>query len=217
MKTDRMVFADRADAGRRLAEAVAAALGERPDDRERPLVLAIPRGGVEIGCAVAKKIQADLAIVVCRKLPFPDNPESGFGAIAEDGSVFLHPDAARWVPAPLIESIMAEQRAEIMRRIGILRRGKSLPPIAGRTVILVDDGLAMGSTMRAAIALCRKAGAGRIAVAVPVAAPDVAAAIKKLADEVVILDTPPRFRAVADSYANWYDVADDEVLQFLGR
>lgn len=217
MKTDRIVFADRADAGRRLAAAVAPALGEQSGGSGRPLVLAIPRGGVEVGFAVARKLNADLAIVICRKLPFPDNPESGFGAIAEDGSVYLHPEASPWVPAATVAGIIAEQQAEIRRRIKILRRGEPLPPLAGRTVILVDDGLAMGSTMRAAIALCRKAKAGRIVAAVPVSSHDVAVAIKRLADEVVILDTPPGFRAVADSYAHWYDVADDEVLRILGQ
>ena len=158
------MFTDRRDAGQRLARALEQYRGRNA------LVLAIPRGGVEVAGQVAKHLNTDLSILVSRKLPFPDNPEAGFGAIAEDGSTFIFRDAGLWLSGETIEEIIQEQRAEIQRRIQVLRKNQPLPEMTGRIVILVDDGLAMGSTMRAAISLCNKRKPRRIVVAVPVAA-----------------------------------------------
>lgn len=205
------MFADRRAAGRRLAHALEQYRGVGA------LVLAIPRGGVEVGYEVATHLRADLAIVVARKLPFPDNPEAGFGAIAEDGSTVLAEGATAWLPPEVIERTAAEQREEILRRVAVLRRGRPLPEMAGRTVILVDDGIAVGSTMRAAILLCRKRQAGPVVVAVPVTGERTAAEMGRLADEVVVLEKPPFFRAVAQVYRNWYDVSDQEVLEILEK
>jgi putative phosphoribosyl transferase len=205
------MFKDRKAAGAKLARAL-------EDYRDQDvLVLAIPRGGVEVGYEVAKYLHSDFSIVVTRKLPFPDNPEAGFGAIAEDGSTFIFADAAHSLPSPSIERIVAQQKQEIERRIQILRGGGPLPEIAGRTVILVDDGIAMGSTMRASIQLCRNQGAGRIIVATPVAGPWVAREIEGLVDRLVVLTKPAAFRAVAQVYQEWYDVLDSEVLGILER
>lgn len=203
------MFENRKDAGNRLA----IALEEYRD--ENPLILAIPRGGVEIGYRVALFLEAELSMIVVRKLPFPDNPEAGFGAIAEDGSTFIFEDAEYWLEGEEINRIKREQIAEIERRIQVLRGGKPLPEIEGRTVILTDDGLAMGSTMRAAIMLCRKRNAGKIVVASPVAGKDVSVEMEKIADDVVILEIPLLFRAVAESYESWYDVTDEEVLEIM--
>lgn len=205
------MFKDRKAAGAKLARAL-----EDYCDQD-VLVLAIPRGGVEVGYEVAKYLHSDFSIVVTRKLPFPDNPEAGFGAIAEDGSTFIFADAARSLPSPSIERIVAQQKQEIERRIQILRGGGPLPEIAGRTVILVDDGIAMGSTMRASIQLCRNQEAGRIIVATPVAGPWVAREIETLVDRLVVLTKPAAFRAVAQVYQEWYDVSDSEVLGILKR
>lgn len=205
------MFADRRDAGRKLAMAL------KKYRDHNVLVLAIPRGGVEVGYQVAQYLNADFSILVSRKLPFPDNPEAGFGAIAEDGSVFIAADAALWLPGEQIEHIGKDQIKEINRRIEVLRKGEPLPEIAGRTVILVDDGLAMGSTMRAAIMLCRKKMAGRIVVAVPVAGKRVADEFSQIADEIVVLEMPRNFMAVAQVYENWYDVSDAEVLDIMQR
>jgi putative phosphoribosyl transferase len=101
------------------------------------------------------------------------------------------------------------------RRIQVLRRGEPLPALEGRTVIVLDDGIAMGSTMRAAVALCRHRRAGRVVVAAPVASPSIAAELRELADDVVILETPALFRAVAQVYENWYDVSDEEVIRMM--
>jgi len=206
-----MIFIDRKDAGLKLASRLEKYRGVDA------LVLAIPRGGVEVGCIVAEHLRAQFSLLVTRKLPFPDNPEAGFGAIAEDGSVFIFEDAAMWVPPEDIERIVDEQSGEIRRRVQVLRGGRPLPEIEGRTVILVDDGLAMGSTMRASIMLCRKRDAGRIVVAVPVAGREVAEEVSRIVDELVVLEIPARFMAVAQVYMNWYDVPDEEVLEIIDK
>ena len=205
------MFEDRTDAGKKLATALAKYRGQDV------VVLAIPRGGVEVGHQVAKYLGADFSLLVSRKLPYPDNPEAGFGAIAEDGSTYISEQAARWIPAPTVQRIVEEQKRELRRRVQALRGGAELPRIEGRTVILVDDGIAMGSTMRASIELCRNERAGKIVVATPVAGKRVARQIERLVDELIILEMPPSFRAVAQVYRNWYDVSDHEVLQTLEK
>lgn len=203
------MFKSRKDAGEKLALAL------EKYRAENPVILAIPRGGVEVGLQISKKLGADFSLLIARKLPFPDNPEAGFGAIAENGSTFILENADSWLARETIEQIKQEQIVEIERRINVLRGGKTLPDIAGRTVILIDDGIAMGSTMRAAIELCRNRKAGKVVVAVPVAGKEVADAIAKEADELVVLEVPVDFRAVAQAYENWYDVSDEEVLDLL--
>ncbi len=205
------MFRDRTDAGRKLAQALEKYKGAGA------LVLAIPRGGVEVGYQVARHLDVDFSIIITRKLPYPDNPESGFGAIAEDGSVFMIEGARYQLPQSTIEKIAEEQRREIKRRIEALRGGRPLPEVEGRTVILVDDGIAMGSTMRASIMLLRNRKAGRVVAAAPVTGERTAAEIRKLADEVVIVEIPSFFYAVAQVYENWYDVPDEEVVEIMGR
>ena len=203
------MFDDRRDAGRQLAKALA-------DYQDKDVVvLAIPRGGVEVGYQVARALDADFSLVVVRKLPFPDNPEAGFGAIAEDGSTVIIERATYGLFRESIERIIEFQREEIERRVQVLRGGDPLPDLKGKTVILVDDGIAMGSTMRAAIKLCENQGAGRIVVAVPVTGERVAQEIGARVDEIVVLEKPPFFRAVAQVYRNWYDVSDREVLHIM--
>ena len=205
------MFKDRRDAGERLAEKL-----ERFRS-PRPLVLAIPKGGVEVGYRAALKLDAEFSIIIVRKLPFPDNPESGFGAIAEDGSVYVSPVAAEFLNKSTLSLIVEKQKKEIIRRRNVLRGGRELPGMRDRTVILTDDGIAMGSTMRAAIEMCRKEKAGRIVAAAPVAGRETARDIARAADEAVILETPEFFRAVAESYENWYDVPDEEVIDIMRR
>ena len=203
------MFKDRKDAGQKLA----AALPEYKD--KGALVLAIPRGGVEPGYEVAKALHADFSLLICRKLPFPFNSESGFGAMAEDGSVYINETAAASVTDEEIEQIRHKQAEEIKRRIETLRGGRPLPLLRGRSVILVDDGIAMGSTMHVAVELCRKGGAGEIIVAVPVAGYSAIEKFSRMADEVVVLESPVPFYAVAQVYENWCDVSDEEVLEIL--
>lgn len=203
------MFRDRADAGERLAEVL------EPYKAENPVVLAIPRGGVEVAFHVARRLDAELAALVVRKLPLPYNPEAGFGAIAEDGSTFIFEEIAESLPATVVEKIIQEQKKEIQRRVEALRRGAPLPQIRGRTAIVVDDGIAMGSTVRAGVALCRNQEAAKIIVAAPVAGSATADELTRIADTVIILEKPPLFRAVAQVYKDWYDVPDEEVVALL--
>ena len=205
------MFRDREDAGQKLARALT------KYGNAGALVLAIPRGGVEVGYHVANYLNAQLSIVVSRKLPYPDHPEAGFGAVAEDGSTFIFEDAASWLSEKTIERTIRQQKEEIRRRIAVLRKGKPLPELAGSVVILVDDGIAMGSTVRAGVLLCRNKEAAKVVVAAPVADESVARELSTLADDVVIVEKPPLFRAVAQVYSNWYDVSDEEVLEIMKR
>lgn len=205
------MFRDRKDAGLRLAEAL------KPCQEQHPLILAIPRGGVEIGYQVALALDAPLAILVARKLPLPGNPEAGFGAIAEDGSTFLIESLAATLGPEVVEETIRRQKREIQRRIEVLRAGEPLPSLSDRTVIVLDDGIAMGSTIRASIAMCRHQEPRRIIAAAPVASPVTAEQLKKIADEVVILEKPLLFRAVAQVYENWYDVPDEEARRIMGE
>jgi len=203
------MFNDRTDAGKQLASAL------KKYKKEKPLVLAIPRGGVEVGYQVAQYLQADFSMIVTRKLPYPDNPEAGFGAIAEDGSLYLLEEAKQWLSQTRIQQIIQEQKQEIQRRITVLRQGKPLPEVSGRTVLLVDDGIAMGSTMHAAVLVCQKKKAKQIVVAAPVASEQVAEEFEQIVDEVVILEKPTFFYAVAQAYRYWHDLTDREVLMYV--
>lgn len=205
------MFKDRKDAGRKLAAELMQYQGKGV------IVLAIPRGGVEVGREVARALNAQFSALVVRKLPFPDNPESGFGAIAEDGSTILLEAAASWLAQDAIEWIKTEQAREIKRRVAVLRSGQPLPDIAKKTVILVDDGLAMGSTMLAAIAYCRNKKAAKVIVAVPIAGQEAVRLVKDAADKLVVLEKPADFHAVAQGYENWYDVPDEEAADILSR
>ncbi len=206
------MFQDRKDAGERLARALESYRGT-----PGLLVLAIPRGGTEIGYEIARHLGADFDLLICRKLPYPFNPESGFGAIAEDGTIYINPRASIPMSEAEVLEIIRQQQEEIRRRIEVLRGGRPLPSQQGRTVILTDDGIAMGSTMHAAVEMCRKAGAARIVVAVPVAGPYAVAEFSRLADDLVVLESPPDFHAVAQVYRHWYDVSDEEVLEIMER
>ena len=203
------MFKNRKDAGKKLA----LALLEYKD--KDALVLAIPCGGVEVAYEVAKALAAELDILVSRKLPLPENPEAGFGAIAEDGSIFINKIAARYLNPETIDQIKAEQVHEIQRRIDVLRFGKPLTSISNKTIILIDDGIAMGSTMRAAIMFCKNNKARKIIVASPVAGSETVREISRLVDEIVVLDEPLFFQAVAQVYVNWHDVPDGEVIQIM--
>jgi predicted phosphoribosyltransferase len=204
------MFENRQDAGEQLAAALADC-----KDGDDAVVLAIPRGGAEVGYQVAKALGADFSLVVVRKLPFPDNPEAGFGAIAEDGSIVILKHASYGLLQDTIERVIDLQRVELRWRVQMLRGGRPLPDLAGKTVILVDDGIAMGSTMRAAIKLCEKSGAGRIVVAVPVCGERTATELEALVDEIVVLEQPCFFRAVAQVYKAWHDVSEREVVRIM--
>jgi len=205
------MFEDRKDAGEKLAKALA-----KYKD-EDVLILSIPRGGVEVGYQVAKYLNAEFSLIVTRKLPFPDNPESGFGAVAEDGSTFIYESYSCYLSEETINKIIREQKQEIERRIDVLRKGMPLPEVQNKTVILIDDGIAMGSTMSASIKLCKNRKAKKIVVAAPVSGEKMADKLGKMVDEIVILERPRFFQAVAQVYRNWYDVPDREVIEILEK
>jgi len=207
------MFFDRQDAGKQLAKEL------DQYQNNNALVLAIPRGGVPVAYEVAKRIEAELSLIIARKLPFPNNPEAGFGAIAEDGSTVILRSAIVNLTPDIIETIIEAQKEEIKRRIKILRGGKPLPNITERNVILVDDGIAMGSTMRASIKCCMKSNPTRLIVASPVGSPELARALdnKRGVDEVHILEQPRFFRSVAQVYKHWRDISDHEVIEILGH
>lgn len=209
------MFKDRQDAGKKLAKALEKYASN--DGRSKAIVLGIPRGGVITAYYVAKRLKAQLGIIVSRKLPYPYNPEAGFGAVAEDGSVFLFPYASGELDKETINAVIAQQKIEAKKRVDILRGGWPLPPMKGKTVIIVDDGIAMGSTMMAAIRLCKAMGAAKVIAAAPVAGPEAAGLVGREADELVVLEKPPFFQAVAQVYEDWHDVGYEEVVRLMKR
>ncbi len=206
-------FTDRADAGRRLARA----LGHLAS--ERPIVLALPRGGVPVGFAVARALGAPLDVLVARKLGCPFQPELGFGAVAEGG--------ARWVDRAMcryldisdadVEAIAAREEAEVKRRALVYRNGGPPPDLRGRTAILVDDGVATGGTARAAIVAARAGAPRRLVFAAPVAPPETARALAAEVDELVCLATPARLVAIGLWYDEFRQVSDEAVVALLQR
>lgn len=205
----RAMFKDRKEAGEKLGRAL-----ERYRD-QHALVLGIPRGGAETAYYVAKHLNADLSLVITRKLGFPFNPEAAFGAVAEDGSIYISALARQSLSAGQINQVLEQEKQEIRRRIEKLRRGKPLPGIKGRTVIITDDGIATGATLLATIELCKKKKAGKIVVAAPVSGPEMEDLLREKVDDVVILEKPRIFDAVSQGYLNFHNLTDDEALAFL--
>ncbi len=209
--TDRP-FRDRRDAGRQLAQALAAYAG-RPD----VLVLALPRGGVPVGAEVAAALRAPLDVFVVRKLGVPGREEYAMGAIAGGGVRVLSDDAVQMfgVDAADVEAVARREQAELERRERLYRGTRAPPAVEGRTLIVVDDGLATGSTMRAAVQALRALRPGRIVAAVPTAAAATCEALRREADAVVCLRTPEPFRAVGLWYEDFSQTGDDEVRALL--
>jgi len=209
-----MRFRDRTEAGRALAAKLKKYAG-RPD----VLVLALPRGGVPVAYEVARELNAPLDVFLVRKLGLPEREELAMGAIATGGVRVLNEDVIRvlHVPDEVIDAVAAEQQRELERRERLYRGDRPPPEVGGRTVILVDDGLATGSTMRAAIAALRKQRPARVVVAVPVGAPDTCAEFRDEADEVVCARTPEPFFAVGLWYADFSQTTDEEVHDLLRR
>lgn len=208
-----MTFIDRIDAGQKLASALEAYRGHRDT-----IVIALPRGGVVVGAEVAKSLELPLDIVVPRKIGAPGNEEFAIGAIAESGEpVWDHQsvsltDASEEYLAATVE----REQAEARRRLTTYR-GANAPPrdLKGKTVILVDDGIATGLTMRAAIATIRQESAARIVLAVPVAAADSIATLRREVDEIVVLHAPQWFGAVGAFYDTFEQTTDEEVTTLL--
>lgn len=205
------MFEDRQDAALQLAKALEKYKGKKV------VVVGIPRGGVETAYYVARELDAELSVLICRKLGFPGNPEYAFGALAEDGTIHFNTAASGMLSQEHIDEIVEQQKKEIGRRIQTLRKGKPLPDIKGKTVIIADDGIATGSTIFAAIKMCKNQGAGKIVVAAPVSSTSTAVALGKIADEVVILEKPDFYHAVSQAYYSFGNLTDREALGFLER
>jgi putative phosphoribosyl transferase len=188
--------------------------------KERPLILAIPRGGVVTALPVCRALKAELDLVITRKLPIPWNPEAGFGAVALDGTVCFNPMLTPYLglAKEFIDEIVAREKAEAERRNEVYRGGRPFPRVAGRTVILVDDGLASGYTMLAAVRAVKKRAPKRLIVAVPGAARPGYDLIRAEVDEIVCLcvSEAPIF-AVGSLYSEFPPVSDTEVMKHLQR
>lgn len=207
-------FRDRHDAGRRLADALGAYA--RRDD---VLVLALPRGGVPVGYEVALALGAPLDVMQVRKLGVPGHEELAMGAIASGGVRILSENvvATLGITERVIASVAAAEEHELDRRERIYREGRPFPDVRGRIVILVDDGLATGSTMRAAAAALRAHGADRLVAAVPVAPKETCEALRDLVDDVICAVTPESFLAVGEWYEDFTQTSDTDVQDLLRR
>jgi putative phosphoribosyl transferase len=209
-----MLFENRKEAGRALARLLSAYA-----DRDDVIVLALPRGGVPVAFEVARALGAPMDVFVVRKLGVPGYEELATGAIASGGVRFLNEEmiAVLGLPGTVIEATTARERTELERREQRYRGDRPPPDVRDRTVLLVDDGLATGSTMRAAVETLRRLSPSRIVVAVPVADPTTCAEMAAEADDVVCARTPRQFRAVGLWYADFSQTTDDEVRDLLGR
>jgi putative phosphoribosyl transferase len=208
------MFKDREDAGKKLSEKLAYLKGESI------VVLAIPRGGVPVGFQVALSLKAPLDLIIPRKIPIPSNPEAGFGAVTEDGTLVLNHKLTSQLGLTKseIEQLAEEVREEIRRRRKLYPGKIRLPDIAHKKVILTDDGLASGYTMLAAIKSIKKFQPKSILVAVPVASTTALELIKESTVEIICLHKSHRFFfAVADFYEKWADLSDEEVIAYLEK
>lgn len=207
-------YADRRDAGRRLGEALrspAATWGAGV------IVLGLPRGGVPVAAEVALALAVPMDVLIVRKVGAPGNPEFAIGAIAEGEVVVRDPrvGGGGWFGERAFEAQAARERVELQRRAEAYRGGRAAPSLAGHTAVLVDDGLATGATMLAAIRAARRAGAARVVVAVPVCSREARALVAAEADDVIALQVPVDFAAVGEWYLRFDQVADAEVVRLL--
>jgi putative phosphoribosyl transferase len=207
------MFRNREEAGFRLAEA----LKKRERPLTDPLILAIPRGGVVIGAVLAQELGADLDVMLARKIKSPEQPEAAIGAIAEDGGVYLDPFAEDLLIAndTYLARERAHQLAEIERRKKLFRGSRPPAPIAGRSVIVADDGIATGATVIAALRAVKAQHPAELIVAVPVASRNALVEVGRLCDEVVCLSAPRLFWTVGQFYADFATVEDEQVCHLL--
>jgi len=207
-------FSDRVAAG----DALAAVLGDHPElTAGAPVVVALPRGGVPVAAPVAAELGAPLDVLVVRKLGQPGRPELGLGALAEDGAPIWNDALLRdlgLTPDDLAD-VVPREAAELARRVARYRGDRPAEPVEGRSVVVVDDGLATGATMRAAVAAVRRSAPARVLVAVPVGSPNTCAALASAVDDVVCLWAPASFSAVGQGYDDFGATSDDEVREAL--
>lgn len=205
------IFADRTEAGRVLAGKL------RPYEAEDPIVLALPRGGVPVAYEVAEALHAPLDALFVRKIGAPGHPELGLGAVVDghDPQVVMNPELEGLADRAYVEQRVREELAEIERRRKAYLGGRAPLSVRGRTVLLIDDGIATGGSIRAALRGLRKANAKRIVLAVPVAPEQTVEALRREADEVIALETPEPFFAVGLWYSDFTQTTDEEVVRLL--
>lgn len=206
------MFRDRRDAGNQLAKKLIHYKG-----RKDVLVLALPRGGVVTGFEIARYLDVPLDVLIVRKIGVPWQPELAAGAVSETGTVILN----QWVvsslgiPEEFIHAEVARQKQEILRRVELYRKGKGITNLESRTIVLVDDGVATGATVKAAIATLKEERTKRLVAALPVAPPETARELRQLTDELICLETPRDFMAVGSYYHDFSQVSDEEVVRIL--
>ncbi len=212
MLHDERVFADRREAGRELGRLLTRAV--QPGEA---IVLALPRGGVPVAYEIARALDIPLDVFLVRKLGTPGHPELAMGAIASGGIRVLNEDVVQAlnVPQRQIDAVAEQEQRELERRDAAYRQGRSVPELTNRTVILVDDGLATGSTMKAAVQAVKQQQPKRIIVAVPVGALETCRMLGDMADEVICARTPQPFSAVGQWYRDFTQTSDDEVMSLL--
>jgi putative phosphoribosyl transferase len=210
MQYNPTLFKDRIDAGQKLGRQL------QELNLQNPVVLAVPAGGVPVAREVATILHAPLDLIIARKIQFPWTTEAGFGAVVADGTVYLGPDADR-LPSAVVKAQTGKAQMEVEHRTREFRRGRKPVEVAGKTVILVDDGLASGSTMLAVVQSVRRKAPQQIIVAAPTASGTAVKLLEPQVDRVVALYVhPPNLPfAVASSYVQWHDLSDDEVLAYL--
>jgi predicted phosphoribosyltransferase len=203
------MFVDREDAGIQLGEAL------QKFEPEHPLLLGIARGGVEIGYYAALQLDCDFDVLIVRKMGYPQQPEAAFGAIAEDGSIYVDPSSDKYINKEIIERVQKKEKEEIKRRIEEYRQGRQLPDMENRVVIIVDDGIATGATLFAAIEMCHKKNPKQLIVAAPVSGKSRLSKLEEKLDELIVLEKRDRFFAVSEGYQKFSNLADDEVHHYL--
>lgn len=203
------MFVDRTDAGVKLGEALL------PYKDHPVVVYALPRGGVVLGVEVARILHAPLDLIVVRKIGHPESPEYAIGAITEDGDIVLNPDEAQALDSGWITNAAAMELREARRRSAVFLQGIRRIPAAGKTAILVDDGLATGLTMEAAIRQLRKRHPDQVVVAVPIAAGETVERLRPKVDNIVVLQIPPMLGAIGAFYRNFDQVSDNDVIALM--
>lgn len=207
-----MLFKDRKDAGIQLAERLSHFRG-----RENIIVLALPRGGVVVGAEVARALACPLDIIIIRKLGFPGQPELAIGAVPETGSVVLNENiiALGGVSEGYIKKEISREQEEIARRKALYRGGRDIPQTSGKTVIITDDGVATGATLKAAISALKEEKPARLVAALPVSSEEAESAISPMVDDWVCLHTPEEFLSIGSYYKDFTQVNDEEVVEIL--